>query len=62
LLGVFNAALQYVAMRRHTNRLLECPREVVGGQPGHFRQRFEVYVLIEIGFDVFADPVRTRRR
>ena len=60
--GVFDAAAQYVAVRGHTNCLLECAREVVCGQPGHFRERFEAYVLTEIGVDVFADAVGTRRR
>lgn len=59
VLRVFNAALEHIVMRRHTHGLLEGTCEMVQGQPRHFGESFEAYVLVEIGLNVFADAVRT---
>ena len=59
MLRVLNALLQHIAVRRHSDRLLERTREMMYRQAGHLGQHFQTHVLIEIGINVFANAMRT---
>src|ERR1700761_2489909 len=49
-------------MRRYAGRLAKCPREMIDGQPCHFRHRIEANVLTEMRVDVLTDAARDAGR
>ena len=60
MLNMFEASLQQIAVRWCSNRLSESPCEMVRGKSGHGSKSFEAYSLVEMRFDVLADPMCER--
>src|SRR5713101_5452346 len=53
---------QKVAVRRDSHRLVECPCEMMSGEPRYRSQRLQPNFLVQMGFDVLADALRDYRR
>src|SRR3982074_66146 len=54
-LGVLDASAIVISMRRHPQRLLERPAEIVRAQPNETRERGERYLLREMFLDIGGD-------
>lgn len=51
---MFEASLQQISVRRHSNRLPESPCEMVLGKPCHRGKSVQAYLLVQMRFNVFA--------
>ena len=58
--SMFEASLQQIAVRWHSNRLSEGACEMVRGKPRHGSESVEWYLLVEMRFNVFAYAVCER--
>src|ERR1700677_2802987 len=58
VLGSFQPPAQKVAVRRHSHCLVECPYEMMNRMPRHRSQQLQPDFLVQMRFDVLADPLR----